>query len=92
MTAELELFRNELAVLYKNLDGEAGLWTIEPELKVKLEAKETGKIAAEIKVTPNRLTQEHCFYFELDQSYLPEIQKQIDLISTRFPVKGNPDI
>lgn len=36
MTAELARLRDESHMLYDNLDAEAGLWTIEPELNIRL--------------------------------------------------------
>jgi len=42
MTSELARFRDEIQMLYDKLGAEAGLWTIEPELKIRLEDKGTG--------------------------------------------------
>ncbi|WP_420796074.1 WapI family immunity protein [Deinococcus cavernae] len=54
MTAELAHFRDEISMLCENLDGEAGLWTTEPELRIRLESKSPGAIEAEIELTPNQ--------------------------------------
>lgn len=90
MTSELARFRDEIQMLYDKLDAEAGLWTIEPELKLRLEGKGTGAITAEIEITPNQMTQEHRFYVELDQSYLPQALQQLNSILSQFPVRGQP--
>ncbi|WP_029480811.1 hypothetical protein [Deinococcus marmoris] len=91
MTAELARFRDELRMVYDCLDAEAGLWTIEPELKVRIEAKATGAIVVEIELTPDHMTQEHHFYLELDQTYLPLAITQLSSILNQFPVRGQPD-
>ncbi|MFC5848256.1 hypothetical protein [Deinococcus petrolearius] len=91
MTAELARFRDELRKVYEQLDGEAGLWTIEPELKVRLTARPNGGLEVEISLTPNQLTQEHRFFVALDQSYLPPVINQINDILNRFPVRGEQD-
>ncbi|GBF04023.1 hypothetical protein DAERI_010195 [Deinococcus aerius] len=90
MTTELARFRDEMQMLYDRLDAEAGLWTIEPELKLRLEGKGTGAITAEIEITPNQMTQEHRFYAELDQTYLPLAIQQLNSILNRFPMRGQP--
>lgn len=91
MTAELARLRDELHMLYDNLDAEAGLWTIEPELNIRLQGKETGTVLVEIEITPNQMTQEHRFYLELDQSYLPLAITQLNSILRKFPVRGHPN-
>ena len=91
MTAELARFRDELRMVYEQLDGEAGLWTIEPELKVRLTAQPNGGLEVEISLTPNQMTQEHTFFVALDQSYLPPVINQINDILNRFPVRGEQD-
>jgi hypothetical protein len=38
-----------------------------------------------VKITPDHMTQEHRFQFELDQSYLPAVVEQCRAILARYP-------
>ena len=91
MNAELARFRDEMEMIYDQLDGQAGLWTIEPELRIALESKNNGLITAEIDITPDNMTQEHKFFVDLDQSHLPLAISQLNTILERFPVRGQSE-
>jgi hypothetical protein len=41
-----------------------------------------------VQITPDHLTQEHSFEFELDQTYLPGIAAQCRTIADAYPVRG----
>ncbi len=90
MASDVERFRNELAVASNALAGQATLASLEPELTVKLKVQRLGQVAGEVEITPEHLTQFHCFTLDLDQSYLPAIITSCDLLLERFPVVGTP--
>jgi hypothetical protein len=57
--------------MYEELDGEAELPTVEPYLHMQLRMERTGRIRMSVEITPDQLTQQHSFIFEIDQSHLP---------------------
>ncbi len=62
-----------LEEMNQSLSGEANLVSIEPELCVELQVKELGQISMRVEITPDHMTQEHSFQFEIDQSYLGSV-------------------
>src|SRR5436190_11083671 len=51
----------------------AELAPLEPELKVTVRrADQLGHLTVTVEITPEHMTQQHSFEFELDQTYLPE--------------------
>jgi len=81
----------ELEHLNRSLSGEANLVPMEPELRVKLAATQLGHISMEVEITPDNVTQEHRFHFELDQSYLEPVIESCRKIVNDYPVRGTPD-
>lgn len=86
---ELEAFMQECAGLHRALDGTATLDCAEPNLGMTLSASDRrGGIRADVSLTPDHLRQEHTFAFDIDQSYLPDIIRQIRGVLERFPLRG----
>ena len=84
---EIERWADEAEQLYKTLSGEANLDCMEPELSVELKAKELGHISMVVTITPNNVTQEHTFQFELDQSFLVGLISDCRRVLREFPIK-----
>jgi len=59
--------------MYEALSGEADLACMEPELSVRLQSEQLGHIRMEEEITPDNLTQQDTFEFEIDQTYLAEL-------------------
>ena len=76
--------------IYTTLIGEAELPCMEPELELKLTAAGLGHIKMEVDITPDNLTQQHHFIFDVDQSYLPALLTDCRRILTSYPIKGKP--
>jgi len=69
--------------------SEAELAPMEAELKVVVQRSDgLGHFVMNVNITPNNMTQNHTFKFEIDQTYLPEITRQCRAIEARFPVRG----
>lgn len=81
----------ELEYLNQSLTGSASLVPLEPELSVKLTASVLGHISMEVEITPDNMTQEHMFRFELDQSYLEPVIESCRKILNDYPIRGIPD-
>lgn len=86
---ELEAFVEECAELHRAPDGTATLDCAEPNLRLTLSASDgRGGVRAEASLTPDHLRQRHAFGFDIDQSALPDIIRQIRSIIERFPLRG----
>ena len=81
----------ELEDLNRSVTGEANLVPLEPGLSVKLTVDALGHISMEVDITPDNMTQEHTFRFELDQSYLEPVIESCRKIVNDYPVRGTPD-
>jgi hypothetical protein len=80
----------DLERMKTSLTGEANLVPLEPELRVKLAATQLGHISMEVEITPDNVTQEHTFHFDLDQSYLDPVIESCRNLVTEYPVRGAP--
>jgi len=80
-----------LEVMNQSLSGEADLVSLEPELSVELKMSGLGQIQMKVEITPDHMTQEHCFLFELDQSYLESLIASCRALLAKYPIKGKPD-
>jgi hypothetical protein len=75
----------------KSLSGEANLVSLEPELCVEVSMKELGRISMRVEITPDHMTQEHSFQFEIDQSYLSGLIESCRKVLSKYPLKGKSD-
>jgi hypothetical protein len=75
--------------LQEKLDGEANLICMEPELSVKLIVDKLGHMLMTVDITPDNYSEEHCFRFELDQSYLPEMIRGCRAVLDSYPIKSS---
>ncbi len=80
-----------LEEMNQSLSGEANLVSLEPELCVELNVKELGQLSLKVKITPDHMTQEHIFRFEIDQSYLGSVIESCRKVLARYPVRSIPD-
>lgn len=86
-SSEIYSWSKESESLYENLAGKAVLSCIEPELEVTINGVTPGKFEMVVKITPDHLSQEHMFTFELDQSYLPDLISSCKNVLKEFPIK-----
>ena len=73
--------------MYKTLTGEAKLDCMGPELSVGLKMEGQGHISMEVSITPDHLTQEHTFQFEIDQSYLTGLVNECHQLLAAYPIR-----
>jgi len=59
-------------------------------LDLKITMKALGNCELSVFLTPDHLYQEHSFTFDLDQSYLPPLIKQLECLLKAYPLKGIP--
>jgi hypothetical protein len=86
--SELEQWANATERMLMTLEGEANLDCDEPELSVKLAATKLGQILMTVDISPQRRTQQHCFQFDLDQSYLADLIRDCRAILVSYPIRG----
>ena len=89
LTAELMEFRDQLAALYKGLNGEAKLVTMETQLQLTLTGNGRGGISLKGEAWDrpgigNRLV----FGLDLDQTHLATTLGELDAVIKRFPVRA----
>jgi hypothetical protein len=91
LTSDFPRFRTQLESLYKTLSGIALFETIEGQLRINLAGNERGGIAVEGRVQ-DRVGDgnELIFRFDIDQTYLPQIIRDLLMIESEFPNKIHP--
>jgi hypothetical protein len=89
--SELAQWATSAEKLHSTLNGEANLVCMEPELSVKLVLDKLGHMLMTVNITPDLMSQQHCFRVELDQSYLPNLIAGCRGILDSYPIKGAPD-
>ena len=91
LTCDFPRFRTQLESLYKTLSGDATFETIEDQLGFRLTGNERGGISVDGTVLDrvgdgNQLN----FRFDIDQTYLRQIIRDVQIIETEFPNKIHP--
>ena len=78
--------------LYEGDIKELEIDPVEPELRIAMKSTDSrGHIELTIEITPDHLSQEHSFLFEIDQSYLPPLVGQCKKVLQRFPYRERLD-
>jgi hypothetical protein len=85
---ELLAWANECQLLLERTNDAAEFPTLEPNLTVEMKLDERGHLETRVEISPDHLTQQHTFLFDLDQSYLPSLISAINKIAARFPERG----
>lgn len=91
-TDEIKGFRDQLAVLNRDLKGTAELDCMELALKAKVTCGTMGRIEVEVEISPDHLSQHHHFEFAIDQTYLGPIIAGCNRVLEKFPLKGDRHI
>jgi hypothetical protein len=77
----------ECEALHATLSGRAELRSLEPNLRAVIEPEgRSGQLVFAVFITPDHMTQEHRFEFGIDQSYLPQLLKDLRVILAAYPV------
>ncbi len=82
------MWRDELSELHEKVEGTAELKCMEPNLGAVMELNSRGTGTLTVRLTPDHMTQKHQVEFEVDQSYLPHVIKQIENILDKFPIRN----
>jgi hypothetical protein len=87
--SELLEWRDELANLHSSLTGSAQLACTEPNLDASIDLRD-GRGTLAVNITPDHMTQQHRFQFDLDQSYLPGLISALERLLQNYPIRGQP--
>lgn len=89
MVSDLARWTMALESLYESGSGEAIFQPYEPNLWVCLRPSDRlGHLRLRVQITPDQMTQEHRFDFEIDQTYLPPLIRQCRAILQEYPIRG----
>ena len=83
-------FRDQLSELYEKLSGKAIFSCLEPWIEIEIEGDgKGGMILSGLATDQLGSGNELKFSFELDQTFLPDIIKQLNELIEAYPVVGN---
>lgn len=89
MTTDVYGFGKNCEELLEGSRENAILNPLEPELDVSVERSDSlGHFLAVVNITPDHMTQEHRFEFEIDQTFLRQIIIQCQLIVKAYSIRG----
>ncbi len=89
MVTDILSFRDQCAAMRAGSSTSATMESHEPNLKVALQAMDSmGHIGVRVEISPEHDSQFHRIDFEYDQSYLPNIIRELAAIVEKFPVRG----
>jgi len=87
---EIHKWKESLGEFSRSLTGSVELPTIEPTLKVKIEAtgSGTGHLKCLVEITGDQMNEHHRFSLDSDQSYLPGLVGQLGAVLREYPIKN----
>jgi len=85
---QLGQWLKELEEMSRTMSGKAEFSPVEPNLYVKFEMDKLGHVAVQTDITPEHLSQSHEFREQIDQSYLPDLVRQIRTVLQNYPIRG----
>ena len=86
--SEIQSWLTGLKELNQTVQGEAELACMEPELGAKVILDKLGHGSLVVHITPDHLHEHHSFTFEVDQSFIPGVIKDLENVLDRYPIKG----
>ena len=79
MRSELQYLRDGAERLHRDLSGSVTLECLEPYLAISIAFRgQLGATVAAVDITPEHMSQDHHFEFEIDQSYLGDLVRSCD--------------
>jgi hypothetical protein len=87
---EIQKWKEGLQEFSRLLTGSVELPTIEPTLRVKIEAtgSRTGHLKCLVEITGDHMNEHHRFLLDSDQSYLPGLLAQLGTVLREYPIKN----
>ena len=88
MTVDFEKFKQELRRVYNDLKGYANFNCLEDYLELKVKGDGIGHFSVDIIANDNSAKSKLEFELTFDQTQIPELLRQLDTITKRFPITG----
>jgi len=89
MVTDLASWAQECEALREGRIQQAEFAPPEPELRISIQPIDRlGHFTLRVEITPDHLRQSHSFDFEIDQTYLPTIERECRVILEAYPVRG----
>ncbi len=89
MATDLARWSRECEALRDGQVQQAELNPPEPELRISIQRIDRhGHFRMRVEITPDHLRQAHSFDFEIDQTYLPAIERQCRSILATYQTRG----
>ena len=89
MPIDFKSFEAQLRNLYDKLKGFANFETLEDQIAIRIQGNESGNMLAKCEVMDQAgIGNKLIFEIEFDQSYIPNILRQLENIKSKFPVEG----
>jgi hypothetical protein len=85
--SEIENWLKQVDSMYKTFKGKVEFFWMNPNFSVRMEIGKRGQLSLIVEITPENLEQQHKFTFNIDQSYLPPLIKELKAILKNFPIK-----
>lgn len=94
MTVDFEKFKQELSMLYDNLQGTANFNDLEGYLELKITGDGIGHFEVDVKACdqPGVNASELTFTMGFDQTEIKDLVNQLDRITKQFPITGDFNI
>lgn len=94
MTFDFEKFKQELSILYDNLQGTANFNDLEGYLELKITGDGIGHFEVDVKACdqPGVNASELTFTMGFDQTEIKDLVNQLDRITKQFPITGDLNI
>ncbi len=82
--SELASWLAKIKKIYADLNGDAEMKCMEPNLCLALHMKKTGTMEFDVKLTPDHLSEMHQYFDDLDQTFLPPVIESIERILAKM--------
>ncbi len=91
MTGDFEKFKQELKRVYNDLAGATMFDSLESDIEIKIKGDGLGHFKAKCTATDRTTVDgsELSFVLDFDQTQIPELIKQLEEITTAFPIFGD---
>ena len=89
-TTDFERFKRSLSKLYDQLKGTASFETIEGQIKIRIKGDGLGHFEADCSVMDDAgIGNKLDFEINFDQTIIPEMVRQLEIVAETFPVTGD---
>jgi len=85
---DIERWCDQITQMREKLSGKAILVDLKQHLIVELMSLNLGHIQLKIEITPDHMTQQHSFQFDIDQTYLSPLLAQCRAVLAEYPIRG----